>query len=165
MIKNKAAKALIIGTCLMVSSMATVYADTTNVEVKPAIVQEVTDDSEMMTIQILSAADEDAMLQKQKEIDEFVFGAHRDELMKRDILITSTVVVGDVVEISIDKYDAKKADYLYEVLGKENVSVVAGEQAVPLEYVTMSGPVVEQKEASFFENIFNNIVEWFKSIF
>jgi hypothetical protein len=170
MLKNKAAKALIIGACLTVSSIAGVYADTNNVEVKPAIIQEVYDDSQMMEIQILSAKNDDVLTQKQKEIDEYVFEKNREELGKKGITVTSTGVVGDVVEVSITPYDLKSADYLYELFGKDMVSVVAGEQAVTLDLVTtadisaQSGIAVE-KEASFFEAIFKGIVEWFKSIF
>jgi hypothetical protein len=174
MVKNKAIKALIIGTCLMASSVAGVYADTNDVEVKPAIVQEVYDDSQMMEIQILSEKNDDVLSKKQMEIDQYVFEQHQEELEKMGIIVTSTGVVGDVVEVSITPYDVKNADYLYELFGKDMVSVVAGEQAVPLEYVTMdlddadkasySGMAVE-KEASFFETVFKSIVEWFKSIF
>lgn len=177
MIKNKAAKALIISTCIMVSSMAGVYADTTTVEVKPAIVQEVYDDSKMMETQILMTKSDDALANKQLEIDRYVFADHIGDIEKMGITVTSTAVVGDVVEIGITPYDVKSADKLYELFGKEMVSVVAGEQAVPLDLVTItadnpavsdlasqSGVAVE-KEASIFATIFNNIVEWFKSIF
>ncbi|MDF2593494.1 MAG: hypothetical protein K0S75_2960, partial [Clostridia bacterium] len=169
------AKALIISTCLMVGSMAGVYADTTNVEVKPAIVQEVYDDSKMMETQILMTKSDDALANKQLEIDRYVFADHIEEIEKLGITVTSTAVVGDVVEVAIKPYDVKSADRLYELFGKEMVSVVAGEQAVPLDLVTITSdnPAVsdlaaqsgEVQEASFFETIFNNIVEWFKNIF
>ncbi|MDF2890731.1 MAG: hypothetical protein K0R80_1098 [Clostridia bacterium] len=170
MIKNKAAKALIIGACLTLSSMAGVYADTNNVEVKPAIIQEVNDESEIMTIQIAAVNNEDVLSKKQMEIDQYVFEQHQEELEKKGIIVTSTGVVGDVVEVSITPYDVKNADYLYELFGEDMVKVVAGEQAVPLDLVTtadisaQSGMAVE-KEASFFETFFKGIVEWFKSIF
>jgi hypothetical protein len=171
MIKNKAFKALVIGTCLMVSSAAGVYADTNKVEVKPAIVQEVNQEPEMMTIQIESVKVDEALLKKQMEIDQYVFEKHREELEQKGITVTSTGVIGDKVEVAIKPYDVKSADYLYEIFGKEMVNVVAGEQAIPLDLVTMdadkaawSGMAVD-KEASAFETIFNNIVEWFKSIF
>ncbi|MDF2840718.1 MAG: hypothetical protein K0Q99_1490 [Clostridia bacterium] len=178
MIKNKAMKALIVGTCLMVSTVSGVYADTNNVEVKPAIVeQQATDDSKMMEIQILSATEDNALTQKQKEIDEYVFEKHADEILEKGITITHTGVVGEAVEVGITPYDAKSADYLYSIFGKDMVIVVEGEQAVPLQYVTLSpdGGVQEdeliyasgaaQEDASFFERIFNSIVEWFKGIF
>jgi len=171
MIKNKAAKALIISTCLMVSSMAGVYADTNNVEVKPAIIQEVYDDSKMMETQILPAKNDDRLSKKQMEIDKYIFEQHNEEIEKMGIIVTSTGVVGNVVEVSITPYDVKSADYLYELFGKDMVSVVAGEQAVTLDLVTttadkaaQSGEAV-QKEASIFETIFTSIVNWFKRIF
>jgi hypothetical protein len=176
MIKNKAAKAIIISTCLIVSSMAGVYADTGNVEVKPAIIQEVYDDSKMMETQILMTKNDDALSKKQLEIDQYVFADHIEEIKKMGIVVTSTGVVGDVVEIGITPYSVKSADYLYGLFGKERISVVGGEQAVALDLVTItadnpaesdvavqSGIAVQK--ASFFETIFNNIVEWFKNIF
>lgn len=176
MIKNKTTKALIIGACLTFSSMTGVYADTTNVEVKPAIVQEVYDDSKMMETQIMPVQKDDALANKQLEIDRYVFADHIEEIEKMGIIITSTAVVGDVVEIGITPYDVKNADYLYELFGKELVSVVAGEQAVPLDLVTITGQnpaesdVAAQsgmavQKASFFETILKSITEWFKSIF
>lgn len=176
MIKNKAIKALVLGTCLMVSTAAGVYADTDKVEVKPAIVQEVNQQSpEMMTIQIESAKVDDALTKKQAEIDQYVFEKHREEIEKMGITVTSTGVIGDKVEVAITPYDVKSADYLYELFGKDMVSVVAGEQAIPLDLVTttidttadvsaQSGMAVEE-DANFFTKLFNGIAEWFKSIF
>lgn len=171
MIKNKAAKALIISTCLMVSSMAGVYADTNNVEVKPAIIQEVYDDSKMMETQILPAKNDDVLTKKQMEIDQYVFEQHKEEIKKMGFVVTSTGVVGNVVEVSITPYDVKSADYLYELFGKDMVSVVAGEQAMTLDVDPASetkaadSGIAVQKEASFFETIIASIVNWFKSIF
>lgn len=165
MIKNKAAKALIIGTCLVASSMASVYADTDNVEIKPAIVEKAADDSQIMEIQILSAENNDALSQKQREIDEYVFERNAKELEEKGITITHTGVVGDFVEVGITPFDVKSADYLYDIFGEDMVRVVAGEQAVPLEYVTLSQQNTIVEDVSFFERIFNSIAEWFKSIF
>lgn len=171
MIKNKAAKALIISTCLMVSSMTGVYADTNNVEVKPEIIQEVYDDSKMMETQIIPGKNDDALSKKQMEIDKYVFEQHREDIEKMGILVTSTGVVGNVVEVSITPYNVKSADYLYELFGKELVSVVAGEQAVILEVDAASADkaadsdIAVQKKASIFATFFKGIVEWFKNIF
>lgn len=165
MIKNKAAKALIIGTCLVASSMASVYADTNNVEIKPAIVEKAADDSQIMEIQILSAENDDALSQKQREIDEYVFEKNAKELEEKGITITHTGVVGDFVEVGIAPFDVKSADYLYDIFGEDKVRVVAGEQAVPLEYVTLSQQNTVVEDTSFFERVLNSIAEWFKSIF
>ena len=171
MIKNKAAKALVISTCLMLGSMAGVYADTSSVPVKPAIIQEVYDDSRMMETQILMTNVDDALSKKQIEIDQYVFEEHKVEIEKMGIVVTSTAIVGDVVEVGITPYDVKNADYLYELFGKDMVRVVAGEQAQIMEYgpatgdVSVQSGVAVQKEASIFATFFNSIVEWFKSIF
>jgi hypothetical protein len=165
MMKNKAIKALIIGTCLMASSVAGVYADTDNVEVKPAIIEQATDDSKMMEVQILSAIGDDALTQKQKEIDEYVFEKHAKDFEEKGITITHTAVMGEFVEVGIAPYDAKSAEYLYEIFGKDKMMVAAGEQAVPLENVIFTANNVAEEQTSFFGKILNGIAEWFKSIF
>jgi hypothetical protein len=74
----------------------------------------------------------DALLQKQSEIDSYVFEKHADELEKQGIHVTNTGAVGNVVEIGITDYTDEKANYLYGIFGKDLVKVVEGQQAVPL---------------------------------
>lgn len=168
MIKNRAAKALIIVACFTFGTSMGVFADTNDLPVKPvpAIIEEVTDESLMMTTQIQLTSIDDALLQKQKEIDEYVFEKHQKELEQKGFIVAHTAVVGDVVEVGIAPYSTDNADYLYEIFGKEQVSIVDGQLAVPLEQVTITADKApETKDTSLFETIVNSIIEWFKSIF
>jgi hypothetical protein len=75
----------------------------------------------------------DALLQKQNEIDAYVFEQHKDELAKQGIQVTNTGPVGDKVEVGILDYTDEKADYLYNLFGTDLVKVVEGQQAVLLD--------------------------------
>jgi hypothetical protein len=78
------------------------------------------------------AVTSDALLQKQSEIDAYVFEQHKEDLAKQGIQVTNTGPVGDKVEIGILDYTDEKAKYLYDIFGTELVKVVEGQQAVLL---------------------------------
>jgi arginine repressor len=80
--------------------------------------------------EVAQTATSDALLQKQSEIDSYVFEKHADELEKQGIHVTNTGAVGNVVEIGITDYTDEKANYLYGIFGKDLVKVVEGQQAV-----------------------------------
>jgi hypothetical protein len=96
----------------------------------------------------LQAKSNDALLQKQSEIDAYVFEQHKDELAKQGIQVTNTGAVGDKVEVGILDYTDKKADYLYNLFGTELVKVVEGQQAVLLDN---SAPLTTTTTASVNE--------------
>lgn len=170
MIKNKAIHAMIIGTCVFASSLAGVYADTTAVD-KP------------VTIQIEQVNASDPLMQKQSEIDQYVFEKNAKDFTDKGITVTNTGVMGDYVEVGITPYNETNANYIYEIFGKDQVKVVEGVQAKTLEYgdgqdVTVqleayppeiaeaqviSAP--DEKAASPIATFFGNIWEWIKNIF
>ncbi|MDF2521210.1 MAG: hypothetical protein K0R84_1838 [Clostridia bacterium] len=171
MIKNKAAKALIIGACIAGSTMMGVYADTNTPVEKPAVVEPAgVGESQEYTIQIESIEIPEALTQKQQEIDKYVFEEHQTELEQKGITITHTGIVGEFVEVGITPYSQENADYLYGIFGKDMVKVVEGQQAVALDMVAASAEnaaeaKVLQEEAPFFIRVINSIFEWFKNIF
>lgn len=172
MIKSKTAKALIIGTCMVLSSAMGVYADTNDTKVPPAVVQPAENQDGVMTIQIESVKNNDVLTQKQQEIDKYVFEEHKADMEKLGINITSTAVVGDFVEVAMAPFDTQKAQYLYDIFGNQQMLVVSGDQAVPLAMVTTTvadkaapAEVTAQKDTNFFATIINTIVAWFESIF
>jgi hypothetical protein len=171
MIKNKAIHAMIIGTCVFVSSMAGVYADTT-----------VTDAP--LSIQIEQVSASDPLMQKQNEIDQFVFETNAKDFIKKGITVTNTGVIGDYVEVGIAPFNTENANYIYEIFGKDQVKVVEGIQATTLELADSSQDVTVQlesyppeiaeaqvvsatidNESSPVASFFNNIWEWIKNIF
>lgn len=173
MIKNKAAKALIIGSCLFASSMIGVYADTNEAVTKPAVVQPA-EGEQIYTIQIESVKEETPQDKKQLEIDRYVFADHVKEIADKGITVTNTGVVGDVVEVGITPYSEESANYLYEIFGKDLVKVVEGQQATTLDLGLAADSGMQEKaaqatvvkeEAPLFTRIINSVIEWFKSIF
>jgi len=73
----------------------------------------------------------DPLTQKQQEVDQY-FAEHQKELEEKGITMTYTGVDpnGKVVEIAILDYTEEKADYLYELFGREQIKVVPGEEIV-----------------------------------
>ncbi|GAB6930325.1 hypothetical protein JCM10914A_43080 [Paenibacillus sp. JCM 10914] len=110
-------KVLMIGSCMMVMAAGAAMA--------------APEDAEWVTIQI--AAEDQALLNKQKEIDDYVAGAGKNEMAEQGFSVTHTGVVGDKVEVGITPYNESFADFLYQQLGEEEMLVVEGEQAVLLQ--------------------------------
>lgn len=83
---------------------------------------------------ILAASDQpvenQALLQKQREIDQYVFEQHKAEIEQHGFKVTHTGQTGEYVEVGITPYSEENATYLYGLFGKERVKVVEGQQAV-----------------------------------
>jgi hypothetical protein len=158
MIKKNGINAIIIGTCILVNSMAGVYADTSTTEAP-------------VSIQIQQASSEDELTQKQNEIDRYVFEKHAKDFADKGIIVTNTGVIGEYVEVGIAPFNEENSNYIYEIFGKDKVKVVEGVQAVTLGSVDVPSEVSLQmdipieKETSSFVAFFNNIWEWIKNIF
>lgn len=75
----------------------------------------------------------DAMYKRQGEIDRYLFEEHKDEIAAKGISVTHTVASNEYVEIGITPYSDENAEYLYNVLGRDQLKVVEGTQAVTLE--------------------------------
>lgn len=86
----------------------------------------------------MSISIDEVLLQKQQEIDQYVFEEHAAEIEAQGFIVTHTGPIGDVVEIGIQPYSEENANYLYELFGNELVKVVEGQQAVTLDLVTTS---------------------------
>lgn len=170
MIKNKAIHAMIIGTCIFANSIVGVYADTTEADAP-------------VTIQIEQVKASDPLMQKQSEIDQYVFEKHEKDFADMGITITNTGVMGDYVEIGITPYNETNASYLYDIFGNDQVKVVEGIQATILENTVSNDITVQttayppeiaeaqvifapvEKEPSAIASFFGNIWEWIKNIF
>lgn len=73
-----------------------------------------------------------SMLDKQQQIDKYVFEDHAQDIADKGITITHTAPMDTYVEIGITPYTDENADYLYGIFGKDTVKVVEGVQAVLL---------------------------------
>ncbi|GGM27829.1 hypothetical protein GCM10011351_12160 [Paraliobacillus quinghaiensis] len=76
-----------------------------------------------------TAANEGDILQKQGEIDQFLFEENNVDLEERGIFVTHTRPFEDTIEVGISPYTEDHAAYLYAELGKDNITVVNGEHA------------------------------------
>lgn len=70
------------------------------------------------------------LLQKQAEIDKYVFEDHAKEIEAKGFKITHTGPMGEYVEIGITPYSEENAKFLYDIFGEDMVKVVEGQQAV-----------------------------------
>lgn len=101
--KNKLFLSIILGICLSVISTANVFADSNS-----------------------------TVLEKQKEIDTYIFEDHHAEIAEMGITVTHTAPLENEVEIGITPYNEENANYFYELFGENNVKVVEGQQATTL---------------------------------
>ncbi|MCC5911360.1 MAG: hypothetical protein JJT76_13065 [Clostridiaceae bacterium] len=72
---------------------------------------------------------DEEILQRQREIDKYLFEDHTEEMNEKDFRVTHTGPYNDYVEVGITPYSEKNANYLYELLGEDKVKVVEGYQA------------------------------------
>ena len=113
---KKLAVVMVLGGCLSVYSAGAAFAANASGSGQAAISQE----SQAV----------DPLLQKQQVIDRYVFEEHAQDLEKKGIRVTNTGVMGDYVEIGITPYSEENAEYLYGILGRDQVNIVEGIQAV-----------------------------------
>jgi LPXTG-motif cell wall-anchored protein len=75
------------------------------------------------------------MYEAQAEIDKLLFEQnYAEDLSEKGISVTHTGTVDDYVEVGITPYTPENADLVIKLLGKDNVKVVEGIQAVTLQY-------------------------------
>ncbi|KAE9634081.1 hypothetical protein GND95_08140 [Defluviitalea raffinosedens] len=67
------------------------------------------------------------ILNKQKEIDQYLFGDYMKDIEEKGFTVSHTVPTEEYVEIGITPYTEENAQYLYSIFGKEQVKVVEGE--------------------------------------
>lgn len=115
MFKSKLLKAFIIGICLSALSSAAVFAEVDAVEPGGGVTGQPAGDSKV--------------LDKQKEIDDYVFYEHVEEIAEKGFKVVYTGPSGAFVEIGITPYSEANAEYLYELFGKDAVKVVESEEA------------------------------------
>ena len=86
-----------------------------------------------VTTQAVESVSEESLLQKQSEIDTYLFVDHVDEIEQWGFSVTHTAPIGGSIEIGITPYNEANANALYEIFGTEMVNVVEGIQAVTLD--------------------------------
>lgn len=138
MYKLKLSKALILGVCLTLASASAVYAS-------DGLIAEKANASSLTVASIMVAPDtpvsspanpgqeiDPDLLKLQQQIDQFVFEQHLGEFADQGFSVTHTGPMDSYVEIGIQPYSDKSAEYLYSMFGKERVKVVEGQFASTL---------------------------------
>lgn len=137
----------ILGLCFAVISSGAVFANESGtepaLETLPADTVKMEEAEGDMLIQITEEDAPDAavshmvdepaisedILNKQKEIDQYLFEDYMKDIEEKGFTVTHTVPTEEYVEIGIAPYTEENAEYLYSLFGKEHVKVVEGEQA------------------------------------
>jgi hypothetical protein len=103
------------------------------------------------------------LLEKQKQIDKFVFEEHANEISDKGFKVINTGVVGNFIEIGIMPYSEENAEYLYNAFGNDLVKIIEGKQVVTVGTATdspdnsVSSTVVLEEEID--EGILNKQIE------
>ncbi len=126
--KSKYIKGIILGLCISAFSTSVAFAQVASSEVAPI----------NATVQSEGTKE---LMEKQRQIDQYLFEDHAKDLEAKEIFVNYTSVVDDYVEIGISPYNDENANYLYEALGKDNIKVVEFDQSI----IYASGPAVEDK--------------------
>lgn len=118
MTKTKMVKALLLGACFSLFFTGAAYASGGGTN----------GNTGKSTPAFEGATEENKeLLERQSQIDQFVFKDHAKEIEEMGFVVTHTGVVGDGVEVGISPYEETFVDYLKENLGKEQMNIVEGE--------------------------------------
>lgn len=119
MFNLKFMQACAIGLCVVASSAGTAYGVAPNGVV-------------LQTERSMPDREND-LIQKQQEIDQYLFINHAAEVAQQGFMVTHTGPRDSYIEIGIRPYNEENAQYLYEIFGQDLIKVVEGQQAVLLE--------------------------------
>jgi hypothetical protein len=126
--KSKYIKGIMLGLCISAFSTSVAFAQVASSEVAPISATEQSEGTK-------------ELMEKQRQIDQYLFEEHAKDLEAKEIFINYTSIVDDYVEIGISPYNDENANYLYEALGKDSIKVVEFDQSV----IYASGPAVDDK--------------------
>ncbi len=120
MFQKKLFKILSLSLSLSVASMGLAFADADQSLVRPISIE-------------LTASDE-ALYEKQAEIDKILFEKYAKDLEEKGIAVTHTGAIENSIEVGITPYTPENADIVNKLIGDDTVKVVEGTMAVTLQY-------------------------------
>lgn len=103
-------------------------------------------------VQVQNAGNEKLLLEKQSQIDKYIFEEHAGEIKQKGFKVTHTGQANGYVEIGITPFNKENADYLYKIFGDDIVKVVKGEQAVLMNDMKLKNEAIPDKTDSFNVN-------------
>lgn len=89
---------------------------------------EVSQDVDLSSPSFSATAIDENILNKQREIDQYVFDQHKDEIAEKGFEVIHTGTFENYVEIEIMPYNEENAEYLYNIFGRDIIKVVEGRQ-------------------------------------
>jgi len=92
-------------------------------------------------VEILDVDEE--IIKLQREIDQYLFEEHREEIRSKGFIVTHTVPLEDCVEIGITPYNDENARYLNDIFGVDKVKIIEGQQAETYDIAVDSDEDVE----------------------
>lgn len=132
--KSKFFKALALSFCLIFVSSNTAFASD--------------DTTKVLTTQNEITTNDQVLLEKQNEIDKYVFEDHSKEIADKGIQITHTGQVNNYVEVGITPYTKENADYLYNIFGTDKVKIVEGVKAQLMNESSTTTVAVDANQAT-----------------
>ncbi|MBH1940287.1 hypothetical protein I5677_05170 [Mobilitalea sibirica] len=123
MLKSKLMKSFAIGLCLSALYTGTAFAQS--------------GEGSMPSRGEIAAIDQN-LIEKQSEIDIYLFKEHVKDIEERGFEVVFTGIADPFIEIGITPYSEENANYLYEIFGKDAVQVVAAEDVML--YTTQIAP-------------------------
>ncbi len=133
MFRDKILKAIALGMCMSVLYTGAAYAQVTEGS-SPAFEGTVEVDG--------------PLFEKQREIDQILFADKAKDVEAQGIKVVYTAVANDVVEVGVASLTDQQSDYLYGILGKDQIKLVNAEE-VQL-YTTMAGEPAEAPDAVLY---------------
>lgn len=94
-------------------------------------------------IEIVSDKDS-ALYEKQREINQYLFIEHANELEEKGIIVIYTGIADNYVEVGITPYSEENAKFLYQIFGDDMVKVVDSEEPVLLEETKEAPDMVDE---------------------
>lgn len=115
MFKKNLAMAIMLGLCMATLSTGSAFA---MIAEKPATRDEA------------QSPELDALYARQAEIDKILFEDNVKETEKLGFLVNYTGVVDDYIEVGISPYSDEFANFIYDLVGKDDVKVIEMDQSI-----------------------------------
>lgn len=105
------------------------------------------DEELIYTTQVLETITDDNIIEKQNEINKYLFEDHVDEIAEMGFEVTYTAPVDHYIEVGIIPFNQKNADYLKNIFGDE-VTIVEGSKVAIISQVATDTPVTVEEQKS-----------------
>lgn len=92
--------------------------------------------------------EDSTLFEKQSQIDQHLFIDHIKDIEKKNFKVIYTGVAHGYVEVGISPYSEENAEYIFDIVGKDQVKVVGAEEAVLLNHQDAPDAVVETDNIS-----------------